>query len=160
MSDAVVRKAIRQALSGRSAHVEVEPALEGLDWEAAGSRPAEAEHSVFQLLNHMIYWQDFALAWLAGNEPPTPKHAAQSWPGAEAPADAGEWEEALGRFGKGLEEINRHAQEDDLFGQLGSKTALEILHLIATHNSYHIGQVVSLRRGLGSWPPPRGGATW
>ena len=36
-------------------------------------------------------------------------------------------------------------------------TALEVL---ALHNSYHLGQIVLLRRILGAWPPPSGGDTW
>jgi uncharacterized damage-inducible protein DinB len=31
---------------------------------------------------------------------------------------------------------------------------------IASHNSYHAGQVVFLRRMLGTWPPPSGGFSW
>ncbi len=160
MSDDALRKSIGKALSGKGSHVEVEPALEGLDWEAAGARPPGAEHSVFQQLNHMSYWQDFALAWLAGSMPPTPKHAAESWPGPAAPEGETEWQGALDRFSKGLAKMRRHAAQEDLLADRGGKSVLEILQLIATHNSYHVGQIVSLRRGLGSWPPPRGGLTW
>ncbi len=56
--------------------------------------------------------------------------------------------------------MRRHAAQEDLLADRGGKSVLEILQLIATHNSYHVGQIVSLRRGLGSWPPPRGGLTW
>jgi hypothetical protein len=31
---------------------------------------------------------------------------------------------------------------------------------IRSHNSYHLGQVVLLRRMRGVWPPPGGGLTW
>ena len=30
----------------------------------------------------------------------------------------------------------------------------------AGHGVYHLGQVVTLRQGLGLWPPPSGGDTW
>jgi len=32
--------------------------------------------------------------------------------------------------------------------------------MLANHNSYHLGQIVSLRRLIGAWLPPSGGATW
>jgi len=35
-----------------------------------------------------------------------------------------------------------------------------MLHTIATHNSYHAGQVALLRQLLRKWPPPSGGVTW
>jgi len=28
------------------------------------------------------------------------------------------------------------------------------------HGTYHLGQVVLIRRMLGAWPPPGGGDTW
>ena len=36
----------------------------------------------------------------------------------------------------------------------------EGLAIVAQHNSYHLGQIVMLRRVLGAWPPPAGGDTW
>jgi hypothetical protein len=35
-----------------------------------------------------------------------------------------------------------------------------MLQAIASHNSYHAGQVVALRQILAAWPPPSGGLTW
>lgn len=37
---------------------------------------------------------------------------------------------------------------------------LKELPTLADHNTYHFGQIVSLRRQLGAWPPPSGGQTW
>jgi uncharacterized damage-inducible protein DinB len=37
---------------------------------------------------------------------------------------------------------------------------LAVLWQTAVHNSYHIGQVVILRRMLGAWPPLDGSDTW
>ena len=151
---------LRQALSGRGAHSLTAEVFDGLDWELAGSRPEGAPYSVFELLNHLVYWQEFALGWLDGEKRETPEHAAESWPGEPAPRSEEEWEAAVERFKSGLEEYERRSGEAELFSQLGPKTALEILQLIASHNSYHAGQVAVLRRMLGAWPPPGGGATW
>ncbi len=156
----LLAKVVGQALSGRGAHVDTQGALGGLGWELAGSRPADAPFTIFQLVNHLVYWQDFSLQWLDGNKPPTPEHAADSWPGDESPKSAEEWQLTVERFSDGLEDLQRRASSEDLFSDRGGKTGLEILQLIATHNSYHVAQVAQLRRMLGSWPPPAGGATW
>jgi uncharacterized damage-inducible protein DinB len=108
----------------------------------------------------MIYWHGFALKWLDGKKDPTPGHAAEGWPGAESPNSAEEWEKTVEEFGAGLEEMKRRAKTENPFSDKGKKTAVEILQTIASHNSYHIGQVTLLRRVLDEWPPPRGGATW
>ncbi len=153
-------RVVGQALSGRGAHVDSLGALEALDWELSGARPAGAPHSIFQLVNHMVYWQDFSLQWLDGKKPPTPEHGADSWLGSETPKASEEWERSVERFRVGLEDLQRRAAATELFADRGQKTALEILQLIATHNSYHVAQVALLRQMLGAWPPPAGGATW
>ncbi len=68
----VLVKTIRNALSGKGAHVETASAFAGLDWRLAAARPEKASHSVFQLLRHMIYWQDWVVEWLDGQSPAAP----------------------------------------------------------------------------------------
>ena len=155
-----LRAIVRQALTGRGAHVEVEPTFEGLGHIEAGELPDGADRTIYKILVHLVYWQDYCLAWLAGDKPETPEHAVESWPGDDRPAEEDEWLETLARFRDGLAKLDRHARTDDLLEVREGKTVLEVLQLLASHNSYHVGQVVSLRRGLGSWPPPGGGATW
>ena len=155
-----LERIVDRVLSGTDIHVEVEGAFEGLDWELTGRRVDGVPHSVLQLVNHMAYWQEWVLKWLDGEEPPTPEHASGSWPGNESPRTMEEWEHAVGRFGKGLSELHRQTGQADLMSERGEKSRLEVLHAIASHNSYHLGQVVLLRQMLGSWPPPSGGLTW
>lgn len=156
----VLRTTLRDALSGRGAHVPVAELFDGLDWQAAGARPEGARHTVFRLLNHLIYWQEFALEWLDGRKPQTPEHDEDSWPGSDQPADRKSWQARVGRFKTDRAELERRVDASTLLAQIGPKTAGEILQIVASHNSYHAGQVVALRRALGAWPPPSGGFTW
>lgn len=155
-------RVLRNALAGRGAHLQPARALAGLPWERAGERPAGSPHTIWQILSHMIFWQDFILAQLRGEDPPFPEHAADSWPGAEAPASEAEWRAAVEHFTRGLDEAMRHTRRD-LESELSSRpgrTRAESLVALAQHNSYHAGQVILLRRMLGAWPPPGGGDTW
>jgi uncharacterized damage-inducible protein DinB len=156
----ILKKMILNALSGKGAHVSVKDAVAGLDWKLSGMEPEGVSHSIFQLLNHMIYWNQWVVNWLAGQKPPVPKHAQGGWPGKTAPRSAAEWREALCQFGRGLGRITTAAEKTDLLAKRGTKTPLEMLQAIASHNSYHLGQVVVLRQRLGAWPPPSGGLTW
>ena len=155
-----LRAVVLQALSGRGAHALVRGGFDGLTWEQAGAAVATGNHTIFQLLNHLVYWQDFALAWIDGDKPPTPEHAAESWPGESVPSGTEEWQQAVERFFLGLEALESRAEGLELLAPRGPKSVLEILQLIASHNSYHLGQVAWVRRTLGAWPPPGGGATW
>jgi uncharacterized damage-inducible protein DinB len=111
-------------------------------------------HTVFQLLNHMVFWQDWVVAWLDGQKPPS---TSGSWRGSDGPATREEWERAVGRFRSGLAELARCAGEGDLLIKRGRTSPLEMLQTAISHTSYHTGQVVMLRQMLGAWPPsPRG----
>ncbi len=156
----VLKKMVGRALSGKDAHVEVKSALEGLDWKLAGDLPAGIPHSIYQLLNHIVYWHEWAAKWLDGKKPSIPKHAAGSWPGSKGPANSKEWKQAVRRLEKAVDSLSRRCGEGDILSKRGGKSRMEMLLAISSHGSYHIGQVVQLRQMLGAWPPPSGGVTW
>jgi uncharacterized damage-inducible protein DinB len=156
----VFEQTISRSLSGKDSHVEAANLLAGLDWKLAGQRPHDVPHSVFQLVNHITYWQEWIVKWLDGKKPRPPKHASGSWPGRVSPANRKEWERTVGRFLEALDALNRRSLQVDLLSKRGKMTRLEMLHIIGSHTSYHAGQVVFLRQMLASWPPPSGGVTW
>jgi len=156
----VLQKTVVQALSGKNAHVGARDVVMGLTWKLAGVRPEGAPHTVFQLVNHMIFWQEWVTTWLDGGRPRAARHASTGWPGAEAPATRKEWEQTVRRFRQGLDELDRRSRGADLLSKRGRTSRLEMLHTIAAHTSYHVGQVAFLRQLLGAWPPPSGGVTW
>jgi uncharacterized damage-inducible protein DinB len=67
---------------------------------------------------------------------------------------------AVRRFRRGLSALRDRVAGEDLLAKRGTRTHLALLRAMASHNSYHAGQVVVLRQLLGSWPPPSGGLTW
>ena len=159
-NDKVLSQVIGRALSGEGAHASTQNVFDGLAWTDAALRPAGAPHSIFQLMTHTTYWQNWVLQWLAGDEPVVPKHAAGSWRSTPGPSSAQEWKRAVGEFREGLKQLESQSRKVDLLGQIGRTSNLRMLHAIASHTSYHVGQVVLVRQLLGKWPPPSGGLTW
>jgi hypothetical protein len=155
-----LEKLARRALSGKGSHVETRDVFSGLDWKAAGSRPPGASHSVYQLLKHMSYWQDWVVAWLEGESPAGPRHASGSWPAEAGPSSRRDWDEAVREFRRGLRALERGCRGADLSSGRGRKSRFEMLQTIGAHNSYHAGQVAFLRQLLRRWPPRSGGLTW
>jgi uncharacterized damage-inducible protein DinB len=149
----VLGKEVAHALLGKGAHVETKTVFAALDGKLAGRRVECAPHSVYQLLNHMLYWQEWVVKWLDGERPAIPKHASVGWPGDAAPTSRVQWERAGRRFRNGLQALTQRSRRVDLLSKRGGKSPLEMLQIIALHNSYHAGQVVLLRRVLGAWPP-------
>jgi hypothetical protein len=156
----ILEKTVSLALSGKGSHVEAQNIFAGLDWKVAGKRPEGAPHSVFQLLNHIIYWQDWVVKWSDRKKPPIPKHASGSWPGQPSPASSKDWNRAVKNFQRGLAALERRCHKADVVVKKREKSPPEMIHTLASHNSYHLGQVVLLRQMLGAWPPPAGGLTW
>ncbi len=159
MDDQLLEHAALGALGGKWAHVGPLQALESLDWKAAGTRAGEAPHTVFQVLEHMIYWLDFFLEWTRGPRPPFPSSAAEGWAAPPAPASEEQWKESLERLAGRLEQLETLAR-GELSRPVQKSTLLAVLLAAASHNSYHLGQIVQLRRMLNTWPPPGGGDTW
>lgn len=77
---------VRYALTGGDAHVATRSVFDGLNWRVAGARVEASPHTLYELLNHMIFWQEGVLEWLKGNSPKMPEHAADSWPAPQCPA--------------------------------------------------------------------------
>ena len=159
------RQALQHQLYGVNSHLHVLHALEGLDHRVAGARVGRAPHTIFQILHHMVYWQDIALARMRGERPATPASAALGWMTPAAPEDASDWEAAIACLAEGLRGLeallaDREFELDGVAEPDRGTTVREELLMLQGHNSYHLGQIVMLRQELGAWPPPRGGNTW
>lgn len=156
----VALTAIARSLTGNDAHVDTVQVLEGLDWRLAGERPEGAPHSIFQVVHHIVYWQEWAASWLDGKQPKLPEHASGSWPETQRPSSRREWERTTRRLERARRALETRARTADLWSRHGQWSALELLLLIGSHTSYHAGQITLLRQTLGAWPPPSGGVTW
>ncbi len=157
-----------QLLRGRGAHADPLACIEDLPQDSATKQVTGFPHSIFALVFHMNYWMDYELRRIAGEKPPYPEHASESWPLVIAPSQwaalVSECRDLLARFaalaGSSPQQMQRaidamHAGHASVAGSLGA-----VLWQMVAHNSYHTGQIVLLRKALGEWPPPQGGDTW
>jgi uncharacterized damage-inducible protein DinB len=159
------RQALREQVYGQNSHLSLLHALEGLATDLAGERVGRAPHTIFQILQHMVYWQDITLARLLGHNPTRPPSAELGWAAPAAPEDESDWEASVACLAEGLRSLEGLLEDPafDLDGpadRARRTTAREELLMLQGHNSYHVGQIVQLRQQLGAWPPPKGGDTW
>jgi len=150
-------------LYGESGHVHLLDALEGLDVELVGARIEHFPHTMFQIVEHMRFWQDISLARIRGETAKIPEHAADGWLAPPQPTAEMTWSASLRALTAGLRELETYLPEalascarDPLRG----KRIRNNIQMVGSHNSYHLGQIVTLRRMLGTWPAPKGGDTW
>ena len=166
MGESVLVELIR----GKGAFTDALACVSGLTARAAGER-ASAPYSVFELVFHMNYWMEYELQRLGGHSPAYPEHAAQGWPREPAPATEDEWQSAEARFASLLGRMSQLARDETAGGRpvpITSQashanqgaTLRDVLWQTLVHNAYHLGQVTTVRRMLGAWPPAGGGDTW
>jgi uncharacterized damage-inducible protein DinB len=153
-----LRKQLVRLLEWDEAHVGFEKAVEGLPPDHRGARPSGFDHSVWQLVEHLRLAQDDLLRF--ASDPKyvhTMKWPDDYWPAAPAPPSDAAWQESLAAFAVDRERVKTLIldQSVDLFALVptgtGQQTRLRAVLLIVDHNAYHIGQIVSIRRALGSW---------
>jgi uncharacterized damage-inducible protein DinB len=142
--------------------VALKNALEGVTAEQAVWRAEGFEHSVWDAVYHLTFWNG---RWLKRyrDEPLEPGSIviAETF---QAPEDPGEddWREMLGRFygvmdalRNVLEDISEEKLNELVSEKYGEPWSVPFAH-INIHNAYHTGQIVVIRKLQGSWNPEQG----
>ncbi len=159
MDESLIEEELRNELHGTGSHVHVLDALEGLDSKTAGETVPGMPHSIHQILRHMIYWLDIALARIEKRENDPAKKAADGWLFPAEPSK-GEWAEAVERLASGLRLLGGRLREMHSADPEHRKLVRRNIRMVMGHNAYHLGQIVTLRQQFNRWPPPKGGDTW
>jgi hypothetical protein len=117
---------------------------------AAGKLDPNANHSVGMLTYHLLFWNTNSLARLKGEKPPpVPSNNDETF----NDFDPGTWAKTVSDLDAvltALEDLVAHADDTTL-----QKIAPTIAN-ISTHNAYHTGQIIYVRKLQGSWNPSNG----
>ncbi len=156
VNDWALREQLGKVLNWREAHADWKQALAGLDTAHRGVRPQGSPHSAWDLLEHVRLAQRDILDFTLDPKHISPDWPSGYWPKSLAPADDAEWEKSVGEFFRDLKEMEKlmNNQRTDLFARLPhgtGQTYLRQVLLLIDHNSYHLGQLVLVRRLLSAW---------
>ena len=154
-SDAL-RQHLLDLLRGRNAHADFDTSLTDFPSRLRGVKPPGAPHTAWQLLEHMRIAQLDILEFSRSAKHKSPAWPEGYWPKGEAPPNAAAWNNSLRSFRADLKAMAKLVadKKTDLFARIphgAGQTILRETLLIADHNSYHLGQIVLLRRLLGTW---------
>lgn len=153
-ADARLRAEIVALLRGGNAHVTTEAAIDGLPPDRVNDRPDGRPHSLWDLVYHLWFTQHDILVFCLN-----PDYAERAWPDdywPTAEATLASWADTTQALRSDRDRLIGLAETGDLTAELGHApgyTLLRELLLAADHTAYHVGQIVSLRRRLGLWPP-------
>lgn len=157
MDDAPLREQLVRFLDWEEAHVGLDEALEGLPADKRGARAQGFEHSVWQLVEHLRLAQDDILDFCVNpNYVHEMKWPDDYWPKEPAPSNAAAWDASIAAIKSTREKFKTLARgTKDLYAPVpkgkGHQTYLRALLLVTDHNTYHLGQIVAVRRALGAW---------
>ena len=158
MSNPAIRDHLSRALDWEEARAGFDKAVSGIAADRRGARPSGFEHSIWQLVEHIRLAQDDILDFCVNAKyEHTMKWPDDYWPANPEPPSAKAWDEALAAYARGLEGMKRVVRDTpDLTAAVptgkSNQTYLRSVLLVVDHTSYHVGQIVALRRALGIWP--------
>lgn len=152
----ILRDHLLELLRGGSAHLDFDKAIEDLPAGLRGVRPEGSPHSVWELVEHLRFTQWDILDFTRNPDYTTPSWPEDYWPKTPAPPDDDAWEEAVAAFRRDLKAMQDLVADPktDLYAKIpwgDGQTTLREAMLVADHNAYHLGQIVTVRQMLGAW---------
>lgn len=150
---------VADALDWEQAHARFRDAVAGLPGELRGRRPEALEYSAWELVEHIRIAQHDLLEFCRNpdyaHELAWPAHY---WPASPAPPSDEAWLASV-------EQVQRDCEALAAFARAGAtglteaipwgtgQTYLRTVLVALDHGSYHLGQLVAVRKLLGAWPP-------
>jgi uncharacterized damage-inducible protein DinB len=142
--------------------VALKNALAGVTAEQAVWRAAGFDHSVWDAVYHLTFWNE---RWLKRYRNESigqgPSSIADTFQAPENPGEA-DWQAMLAKFYgvmDGLKDALDNVSEEKLnelvSEKYGEPWSVPFAH-INIHNAYHTGQIVVIRKLQGSWNPEQG----
>jgi len=130
-------------------------AIHGLTAQQASWKPpGEATKSIWENVNHLIYYKERLAANMEGREWKNPLDGGQTFLLTGQSDDDNEWQKVMGRAENAQREL-RGVLSKTSVEQLGQNSLEEKLLDIMLHDAYHTGQIMLIRKMQGAWPSER-----
>lgn len=156
--NAALRAHLADLLAARQAHCTFEDAVAHMPPARRGERPEALPYSVWELVDHIRVAQRDILDYCRDPDYTAPDWPDDYWPDTVAPPSPDAWTSCVAQVQSDLSTMCDLVADEtiDLHGTVPASdehTYLREAMLVADHNAYHIGQIVTVRRDLGLWPP-------
>jgi hypothetical protein len=154
--DVSLREHVIYVLKGGGAHARFEDAVADFPVRLRGKKVKGLPYSAWMLLEHIRLAQWDILEFSRNAKYVSPKWPEGYWPESAAPPDASAWDKSVKSCRADLKAMQKLVADPDtdLYARLpwgDGQTVLREALLIADHNAYHVGQLLTLRRLLGAW---------
>lgn len=151
-----IRNLLLEQLDGGNAHADFEKAVQGLTYKQAGIKVEGVPHTIWELIEHIRISQADILEFSENPDYEEIDWPEDYWPESSSPESKEDFENSIKVVRDGIEEMKALVRDpkNDLqavFDYGNGQTLFREAMLIVDHNSYHIGQIILIRRLLGNW---------
>jgi len=151
-----IRNNITHILREGGAHVRFEDAVEGLPAQFRSQRAPDMPYSIWQLVEHIRITLEDILQFSKSAEHKSPPWPQGYWTNNPDFVDDVSWENSVRQVRKDKDSFIGLFNDPDVdiyipFSYGSGKTYIDQALFIIGHNSYHIGQIVLLRKIFGVW---------
>lgn len=152
----ILIKNLEDLLNKGNAHVTLDDALEGIPFELLGERPADLPYSIWQLAEHIRIAQFDILDFSRNPDYVYLKWPDDYWPIENKPGSINDWEQCVQQIKADRKAFIDllYSAANKLYEPFAHGTGHNLLRealVLADHNSYHTGQIISLRKMLNAW---------
>lgn len=154
--DELLREQLVDLIIQGNAHVGFQEATRNISIANIGVKPFKLPYSIWMLVEHIRKIQADILNFSRNPGYKSPNWPDDFWPTEEAPDDLEKWDKSLKRYKHDrdvfvalIQNIDNDLYRPFPYGE-GQNLLREAL-LIADHTSYHVGEIIVLRRLLNDW---------
>lgn len=153
---AKLREQLADQLTGENAHISFENAVKGLSVGDVGKRPEKIPYSIWEQVEHIRIAQSDIVQFSMDSEYESPSWPEGYWPDSPGPDGESDWIESLEAIQADLQQMVDQVNDPDRdlfrpFPHGSGQTLFREAVLVIDHNSYHTGQIITIRRALGLW---------
>jgi hypothetical protein len=135
----------------------IDDALSGFPLKDINRKIPHASYTVWHLLEHMRIAQKDILGFTINPDHVSPEFPGGYWPKEDETATVRQWKKTLADIREDLNAVKDLVKDPktDFFGPIPHAkdyTVFRELLLVADHNAYHAGELVTLRRVLNMKP--------
>lgn len=145
---------IIKLLQGGTAHASFQDAIDGLAPELRGVTPEGLPYSIWQLVEHIRIAQWDMLEFSKDGNHQSPKWPDDYWPKEAEPKDEAAWQQSVKQIEDDLEAFINLLKTEDIYTKIphgDGQTVLREALQLADHTSYHISEIIVIRRLLKAW---------
>ncbi len=158
--DRLLRNDLVEFLRGGQAHASLWDAVKRFPPSLAAAKPQGAPHSAWQLLEHIRLALNDLLEFCTNPHYQSRAWPQEYWPSAEEPGNrsnsAAAWKASVAAIREDSKALEKLLLDPsiDLTAKIpwgDGQTILREILLAGDHTSYHVGQLITLRKQLDAW---------